>query len=167
MKTEEPVRHGIAKEWPSRKRVVGWIDKMTPWTMDQAIAYNNGVDLGPGAVRTLPTSSYGPVGHRANLRAQVLALQGKPWEQAKSEALGYQLFGHQLSFFWHRQFRLLFPDHLQPLRQMNWEGMTEVMAMSIVIGWIERGVYQAYLTHAALNRGYQLVLSYESRHRWG
>ena len=165
MKTEAPVRLGIAKAWPSRKRVIGWLDKMTPWTMDQAIAYNNGVELGSGPVRTLPTSSYGPVGHRANVRAEVLALQGKPWEHAMAEALGYQLFGHQLSFFWHRQFRLLFPDCSQPLRLMNWEGMTEVMAMSIVIGWTERGVYQAYLTHAALNRGYQLVLSYESRHR--
>jgi hypothetical protein len=165
VKADSPVRRGISKDWPSRKRVIDWINKMTPWTMDQAIAYNDGVHLGPGKEKLLPRSSYNPVGYRANLCAQSLALEGKPWEQAMSKALGYQLFGHQLDFFWHRQFRLIFPEHPRPLRLMNWTAMTEVMAISFVIGWIDKGAYQGYLTHLALNRGYQLETSYVGHHR--
>lgn len=160
----DPVRLGISKEWVPRKRVIEWVGTMTPWTMEQAIAYNNGAVASSDEVRA-PPASYDPVGYRANLRAQALALEGKPWEQAMADALRYQLFGYQLDFFWHRQFRLLFQNHHQPLRLMNWAVMTEVMALCFAIGWIDRGLYQAHLTHAALNRGYHFEPSYDSRHR--
>jgi len=157
---------GIDPCWPSRQTVVRWIEATTPWSMEQADAYNRRTDV-KNVRNTLPTSSYDPVGFRQSGKATALALEGKPWESAMASALGYQLFGDKLKFFWHGQFRMLFPSHQQPLRMMNWSVMTETMAMAFVLGWEAEGIYQGYLTHAALLQSYQLKESYESHHRRG
>ncbi|WP_153134938.1 hypothetical protein [Paraburkholderia agricolaris] len=47
----------------------------------------------------------------------------------------------------------------------DWELMTETMSMLFILGRVEESVYQGYLTHAALNRTYQLQFSYDQRHR--
>lgn len=86
--------------------------------MDQAIAYNRRVTV-KNVRNTLPTSSYDSVGYRRNQAAMAMALRGKQWEPAMAHALGYQLFGARIKFFWHHQFRILFPKHPQPLRGMN------------------------------------------------
>ncbi len=82
-------------------------------------------------------------------------------------SLGYALFHDQLDFFWHVQFRKLFPDHPQPLQEMAWETMVDSMAKAFVLGRIDEGIHEGYLAHAALNRGYQLQLSYQEKHRRG
>jgi len=157
---------GVNPRWPSRETVIRWIHETTPWTMDQAVAYNARADT-KNIRNTLPTSSYSPVGYRKSANAFALAMKGEPWEAEMSEALGYQLFGDQLYFFWHRQFRILFPERERPLRMMNWEAMTEAMATAFILGWVTVGTYQGYLVHAALNCAYQLEISYESKHRRG
>ena len=151
---------------PSRKTIIRRIKATTPWSMDQAVAYNQRADV-KNVRNTLPRASYDPVGYRQHAKAIALALEGKPWEPTMVQALGYQLFGDELSYFWHRQFRLLFPDHPRPLRSMDWAVMTETMAMAFVLGWVDRGTYQGYLTHAALRHTYQLQESYEAHHRRG
>jgi hypothetical protein len=132
--------------------------------MDQAVAYNTRADL-KNVQNTLPTSSYDPVGYRLRGDAIALALQCESWERPMTKAVGYQIFGDQLKFFWHRQFRLLFPDHARPLRTMNWSVMTETMAMAIVLGLEDEGIYQGYLTYASLRQMYQLQEAYELQHR--
>ncbi|WP_206957290.1 hypothetical protein [Trinickia acidisoli] len=82
-----------------------------------------------------------------------------------SNAIGYAAFSARLYFFWHVKFRILFPENPQPLRMMNWESMTETMAMMFILGQPDEGLYQGALTLAALNRTYQLQSSYEDRHR--
>jgi hypothetical protein len=84
-----------------------------------------------------------------------------------SDALGYELFGDRLYFFWHQQFRILFPDHPQPLRMMSWEAMAEEAATCLLLGWDEAAIYEGYLAYAALNREYQLQFSYDQKHRRG
>jgi hypothetical protein len=154
-----------APQWPSRKTVIRWIGELQPWTLDDGTAYNTRTDV--KNARNIPPASYGHIGHRRNAVARGLALQGKPWEAAMVDALGYQLFGDHLRFFWHHQFRILFPDHPQPLRMMNWTAMTKTMAMAFVLGWTSQATHQGYLTHAAIHRTYQLQLSYEQMHRRG
>jgi hypothetical protein len=70
-----------------------------------------------------------------------------------------------LDFFCHFQFRILFPDHPQPMRMMSWERTTEAMAYSLLLGQEADAIDLGYLTYASLNRKYQLVLSYEEEHR--
>ena len=48
---------------------------------------------------------------------------------------------------------------------MNWVFMTNSLAFSLLLGWIDQGIYQGYLTYAVLRRKYQLRISYENRHR--
>lgn len=157
---------GVASNWPTRKSLLDWFDKTTPWSMEKAVAYNNRTDT--QNVRNIPPhTSYGPAGARLRFTAQALALRGEPWEPIMRDALGYLMFGDQLNYFWHCQFRKLFPEHPQPLRSMNWELMTETMAMAFMLGRLDDGIYQGYITHATLNKTYQLQSSYEERHRCG
>lgn len=157
---------GVGSNWPSRRSLLEWLSNVTPWSMEQAVAYNSRNDL--KNVRNIPPlTSYYPVGVRMNFKAQILALKCEPWEQAMRDAIGYLMFGDQLNYFWHGQFRKLFPDHPQALRTMDWELMTQVMATAFVLGRIDEGIYQGYLVHATLNQTYQLQLSYEDKHRCG
>jgi hypothetical protein len=98
-------------------------------------------------------------------RAEASALKHEPWEIATINSLGYLQLGVQLDFFWHVKFASLFPNPPQPLRMMNWKLTSEMMAMLFLLGRTDDGIYQGYLTHASLNRTYQLQLSYEKHNR--
>lgn len=138
---------------------------MPPWTLDDGTAYNTRTDV--KNIKNIPPMSYDHIGHRRNAHACGLALQDRPWEAAMVDALGYQIFGDLLYFFWHYQFRILFPNHPRPLRMMAWTRMTETMAMAFVLGWISQATHQGYLAHAVLHRVWQLQFSYEQQHRRG
>lgn len=155
---------GIAPRWISRKAVIDWTEKTTPWSFEPAIEYNARTDVS-NTNNVPPKSSYIGVGVRLLGKAEARALQGESWQRAEIDALGYMDVGVRLEFFWHVKFRTLFADHPRPLRMMDWKLTTEMMATHFMLGRIEEGIYQGYLTHAALNRTYQLQLSYEEHHR--
>jgi len=154
---------GVSRYWRTRKNLIQWIEKTTPSSIDPVVAYNARVDS--KNVRNIPPSAYVPVGVRLFYKAEALALKKEPWEQKAIDALGYVAFGVQLDFFWHVQFRIIFPDHSQPLRMMSWELMVEAMAMFLLLGRTQEAIYQGYLTHSVLNRGYLFRQSFEARHR--
>lgn len=157
---------GIANNWPTRKQLIEWFGKTSLWSLEKAVSYNSRSDK--QNIKSIPPhTAFGPAGARLRFKAQALALQGEQWEPHMRDALAYMMFGDQLNYFWHGQFRKIFPEHPQPLRSMNWELMVETMAMAFVLGRVEEGVYQGYLTYAALNQAYQLQSSYEDRHRCG
>ncbi|CAB3762852.1 hypothetical protein LMG29660_04591 [Burkholderia puraquae] len=155
---------GIAPRWISRKAVINWFEKATPWPFEKAIEYNARADV-TNTNRVPPGGSYIGVGIRRFRKAMAQALKGELWELAAVDALGYVDVGVRLDFFWHIKFRTVFADHPRPLRMMSWELTSEMMAMYFVLGRIDEGIYQGYLTHAVLNRTYQLQLSYEQHHR--
>lgn len=156
-------RMGISPKWMRRKSVIRATEKSTPRSMSNAIAYNSW-DPSYGSWAP-PDSSYIGVGSPSLRKAVALALRGLPWEQAAIGALGYITFAKKLDFFSHFQFRILFPDHPQPMRMMDWETTTVAMAYSLLLGQEADAIYLGYLTYASLNRKYQLVLSYEEEHR--
>jgi hypothetical protein len=164
LRSSDPSILGVSPRWPSRKTVVKWLEKSNPRPIDDLLAYNSRSDA-ENTLNIPPNSTYGPVGSLLRTNAELLALTGRPWEPAMLNATGFQMFGTKLYFFWHVKFRSLYPEHPRPLRMMSWESMTEVMAMTFILGRVQEGTYQGYLTHAALNRKYQLQLSYEERHR--
>jgi hypothetical protein len=98
-------------------------------------------------------------------KADALALKGEAWERDANKAMTYVALADRLDFFWHVKFRGLFPEHPRPLRRMNWERITEIMARYLLLGRTEEGVYHGYLAHATLNRTYQSQLPYEEEHR--
>ncbi|QLI83310.1 hypothetical protein HZU75_14705 [Chitinibacter fontanus] len=69
-------------------------------------------------------------------------------------------------FFWHQQFDIIFLDHPnRGLRMFSMQTAANMMAAMAILGWKESVIYQGYLTHAALNRDYQLELQYTEEHR--
>lgn len=79
---------------------------------------------------------------------------------------GYYQVGLRQQFFWHHRYNILFPDHPDGgLRMFNMEYASHMMAVMALLGWKDAAKYQGYLTHAALNRKYQLELQYEEEHR--
>jgi hypothetical protein len=157
-------RMGVSARWPSRKTVVQWLEKAIPHSIALAQAYNARTDT-ENTLNLPPNSTYVRVGAQLRSSAEVLALTGQRWEREMSDAVGFQVFCDQLYFFWHVNFRKLFPEHPQPLRMLSWGAMTETMAMAFILGRIQEGIYQGYLTYAALNRTYQLQISYADKHR--
>jgi hypothetical protein len=158
-----PAKINIDPHWTTRKQIIQWVEKTTPWDMEQAKKYNARADV-KNIHNLPPNSSYYPVGARLLGKAEALALSVKSWEQATIDALGYLKFGHQLNYFWHRQFQRIFENPHQPLRMLSWESTTECMAWYFMLGQIDEGVYMGYMTHAGLNQTFQLQLSYEEQH---
>jgi len=151
---------------PSRKQIVSQLRKYTPRTMDRAAAYNTRTD--ENSVNAVSWVSFYSVGATRQLDAIANALEVSPsWTADLASSLNYLLFADRLSYFWHGQFRLVFANHPQPLRLMDWEPMTVGMALAFTIGWREQAIYQGYLTAATLNRGYHLAGGYDDRHRRG
>jgi len=78
----------------------------------------------------------------------------------------YYQVGVGQQFFWHHRFNIIFPDHPQGgLFMFNMEAASNMMAVMAMLGWKNAVRYQGYLTHAALNRNYQLELQYRDEHR--
>ena len=93
------------------------------------------------------------------------ALLGKPWPLTLAYSTAYRLFTDKLDYFWHHNFRLIFPDHPSPLQMFNWESSVIGLGHAFILGWKEEAIYQGYLIQSALKHEYQLALSYEERHR--
>ena len=161
---KEIPKTGISPGWPTRKKIIQWVERTTPWPMDQAQEYNARVDV-KNSLNIPPNGSYYPVGVRLLGKATALALSKQPWEREMVDALGYLKYGYQLYFFWHREFRKIFQNHPSPLRMLSWESITESMAMNLILGKIDEAVYLGYMAHATLNQGFELELSYKKKHR--
>jgi hypothetical protein len=155
---------GVASTWPSRRSVVKLLEQALARPIDEVLAYNSRSDI-ENSLNMPPNSTYVPIGSLLRIRAEMSALSDRPWEREMLDAIGLDMFGAKLYYFWHVKFRSLFPEHPRPLRMFNWEAATEAMAMGFILGRVEEGVYHGYLVHAALNKQYQLQLSYEEHHR--
>lgn len=94
------------------------------------------------------------------------ALKGEEaWLQRLALNVRLDHIGLRLCYYWHHRFRILFPNHPQPLKVFNWEAASEAAASSLILGWRDEAVGMAALGFAALNRGYQVNVSYEQWHR--
>lgn len=156
---------GIAPYWPSRKTLIKKLRNYTPFGMAQTAAYNARLDE---KNKNNATSSidYKGIGGRYQMDAIASALEhGQTWKSELAQSVGYLMFADRLGYFWHGQYDILFPHMKGQLRMMDWVFMTNSMAFSFLLGWIEQAIYQGYLTYATLNCQYQLKESYEQQHR--
>jgi len=151
---------------PSRKQLATRLRKYTPRSLDRAIEYNRRTD--ENSVNAVSWVSYMAMGSTRHLEALANALEAQPsWPSDLASSQSYVLFAERLSFFWHRQFRVTFPAHPQPLRFMDWESGTTAMALAFMLGWQEQAVIQGYIATASLNQDYSLAVGYDERHRRG
>jgi hypothetical protein len=156
-----------SKSWPSRKELVGSLrsraNRIERMTRD-VVAYCERRDLA-NKVNAPPYARFAVIGADEFASCIADALDGTNFCNSLNDAVGSRLVSHQTAFYWHYRFRILFPDHPDPIRLMNWEVMANNMACCLWAGWISEASHEASLAYAALNRGYQLALSYEQRHR--
>ena len=112
-----------------------------------------------------PYTAFGMLGHDGLFKSIAAALSNEAWTEPLSGAVKYKMMSHKLSYFWHHNFRNLFPESVQPLRVISWEDISETMAFCFLLGWHNEAIYEGNLAVSALKNGYHLELSYGKRHR--
>lgn len=166
-------RMGVNPKWPSYKSVLGRIAKVPhheEFHRNTIREYVTHADMEPtkqipntlNATDDKPEWLAGIQAHRTLATAQ-----DKPsWISDLAYWLRYFEVGTKQQFFWHHRYGILFPQHPDGgLRMFSIQTATNMMAAMAILGWKEAVIYQGYLTHAALNRRYQLVIEYEEEHR--
>lgn len=156
---------GVSDRWVSAKRIIKDLRASTPRNMDSVALYNARLDTN-NTNNVIGYLGYLSMGAHLQLDAIATALEnGATWRQKLAKSVGYCMFGDRMNYFWHHQFKQIFPEHPQPLRIMGFAAMTESIAYSLMLGWTEEAIYQGYLTYAAINCEFCSTSEYSNEHR--
>lgn len=167
-------RMGVNPKWPSYKSVLGRIAKIP----DHEDFYRKCIreyvtreDM--AAIKQIP-NTHNATDHTAEWIAciqahRVLATvqDHTQWLTKLAQWVRYYQVGVWQMFFWARQYEIRGRQLGNSQRRQNYsiQTATNMMAAMAILGWKEAVIYQGYLTHAALNRRYQLAIEYEEEHR--
>lgn len=170
-------RMGVNPKWPSYKSVLGRIAKGSHVSDEYEL---NGIREYVDRSDAVATPSR-PVANRDNVtrsnsewmavtrlhKALATAPDNQQWLSELAYWMRYYQVGIKQAFFWHDRYRILFPEpHIKGgLRMFSTQTATNMMGAMAILGWKDAVLHQGYLTHAALNRGYQLEIEYEEDHR--
>ena len=158
---------GIRPSWTKRKPLIKSLRSYQPDTLEANVKYNARLDE-KNRVNAVQIHGFLGVGRNLQFEAIALALEGSPWFPTLAHSTAYNLFVDKLDYFWHHNFDILYPNHPNGgLNMFNVYFGILHMAYSFLLGWEEEAIYQGYLVHAALNRKFYLILSYEEEHRRG
>lgn len=161
-------RIGIWEKWPKVKGVVHRGLKHSSdysFELDKIDQYAHRKKPDPDNIN-VTDSMAGTLGYWAVGHPLIEALQGKPWLTDLARWNRYFQIGVRQSFFWHSQYRILWPDHPSGgLKMYSMQHAAEMMGITALLGWKDEVIYQGYMTIVALNRGYRLALEYEEEHR--
>jgi hypothetical protein len=170
-------RSGVNPKWPSYKSVLGRIAKGPHVSDEYEIAgireYVSREDASPKRSMMVPNKN-----NATDARAEWMSVTrahkvlatatGNPrWLSELAHWMRYYQVGIWQLFFWAGQFDVLAKAVGNDRRQQNYSIQTaaNMMATMAILGWKDAVIHQGYLTHAALNRGHQLVIEYEEQHR--
>lgn len=171
MKTCE--RMGINPRWPKYKSVLARLERGTRADVD---FYKNSIREYVTREDAAPTQQVPNRSNATNSTAERLgrwkvheilavAPDTPQWLTEVAHWTRYYQVGLKQQFFWHHRFNIIFPDHPHGgLFMYSMRTASQMMAVMAVLGWRDAAIYQGYLTHAALNRNYQLVLQYRDEH---
>lgn len=158
---------GVFPRWKKRKTVIktlyDWVERVE--MRSTTIKEYNEYKSTDNPFVAIPYTEHTMIGVDCFRKLMGAALDGKPWLAQASHSCAYQVMGHNLEFYSHYRFRIRYPNHPKPKKMMWWWGMTNAMAFAFLLGWGEVAAHLGYLTHAALRRGYYLVIEYEEEHR--
>ena len=165
---------GINPKWPKIKGVVERASKFrtefTQFDVDRddlhKYATREDIRLGLNTTNAPPTYEAERSGRYQSEIALLHALKQEPWLQKLAELHVIYLIGRQFTFFWHHQYRIIWPNHPNGgLKSYSSQHASNMLAITAMLGWKEAFIHQGYMTIAALNRGYQLEIEYEDEHR--
>lgn len=167
-------RMGINPKWPKYKSVVARIEK------ERQLAFNRMFDAIREYVTREDASPQQKIPNRRNVTMseperlgrykvdEVLALapDNPKWLTDLAHWTRYYQIGVGSHFFWHHRFPLIFPDHPRGgMFMFSMEYAAQMLGVMALLGWRDAVVFQGCLTHAALNRNYQLELQYHEERR--
>jgi hypothetical protein len=167
-------RFGVNPKWPKYKAVIARLQKERQLAFDMMDTnireYISREDAGPSKLVAndinITSSEPESLGRFKVDGVLALAPDKLQWLDDLSHWARYYQVGIGQGFFWHHQFRILFPNNRQGgLRMLSMEYASQMMGVMALLGWKDATLYQGYLTHAALNRNYKLELEYEEEHR--
>ncbi len=166
-------RMGVNPKWPSYKSVLGRIAKVPDHetyhrnTIREYVSREDASPTNPLANDIYITNYTAERVARSQAHRLIATAPDNPnWRSDLACWLRYFEVGTKQQFFWHHRYGILFPQHPDGgLRMFSIQTATNMMAAMAILGWKEAVIYQGYLTHAALNRRYQLVIEYEEEHR--
>ena len=167
-------RMGVNPRWPSYKSVLGRIAKAPTheeFHRNAIREYVTREDAAPTQQlpnkRNITDYTTERLARDQACRTLATAPDNPSWRSDLAYWLRYYQVGIKQAFFWHDRYRILFPEPpiKGGLRMFSTQTAANMMATMAMLGWKEAGIHQGYLTHAALNRGYQLEIEYEEDHR--
>jgi hypothetical protein len=168
-------RMGVNPKWPSHKSVLGRIAKgphiddaffvgvIREYITREDIAQTKKIRNTNNATKNTPE-------WMARIKCHETlggAAENQNWLKDLAHWIRYYQVGIWQLFFWAGQFDIFAKTVGNDRRQQNYsiQTATNMMAAMSILGWKDAVIHQGYLTHAALNRGYQLVIEYEEEHR--
>lgn len=167
-------RLGVNPKWPKYKSVVARIQKERQLAYDADFKrigdYISREDANPAHLspnnRNATNFDVCSLGRFKVDEVLALAPDNSQWLSNLAQWTRYYQVGIGQDFFWHHQFRIIFPDHPRGgLFMFSMEYASHMMAVMALLGWKDAAKYQGYLTHSALNRNYQLAIEYRDEHR--
>lgn len=166
-------RMGVNPKWPSYKSVLGCIAKVPTheeFHRNKIRDYVGREDASPinPLANDICITNYTAerLARDQACRALATAPDNPSWMSDLAYWLRYYQVGVKQAFFWHHRYGILFPQHPDGgLRMFSTQTAANMMAGMAILGWKDAVIHQGYLTHAALNRGHQLVIEYEEEHR--
>ena len=170
-------RSGVNPKWPSYKSVLGRIAKgphvSDEYELNSIREYVKRGDAFakpsmpvPNSDNVTRSSSEWMAVTRAH-KVLATAPDNPQWLIELAHWLRYYQVGIWQLFFWAGQFDIIAKAAGNDRRRQNYsiQTATNMMAAMAILGWKDAVIHQGYLTHAALNRGHQLVIEYEEQHR--
>jgi hypothetical protein len=166
-------RMGVNPRWPSYNSVVGRIGKVP----DHEAFYRNSIReyvMREDALATQQVPNESNItDHTAERiarikahRALAVAPENPRWPDELARWMRYYQVGIGQEVFWAGQLNI-WAKLEGRVRQHSFSIQTaaNMMAAMAILGWQDAVVYQGYLTHAALNSGYQLVVERTEQYR--
>lgn len=114
-----------------------------------------------------PNSTAETLGRRTVFKTLAQAPETPFWLSEIARWTRYYQVGVRQEFFWEYQLPICAKavGNDRRLQMFSMETAANMMAVLAILGWQEAVRYQGYLTHAALNRGYQAVIQYQEEYR--
>lgn len=170
-------RMGVNPKWPSYKSVLARLvkapnveDAFFVSVIREYITREDAAPIHPNKVpnRNNATNDTPEWMARGRVhKALACAPNNSQWLKELAHWMRYYQVGIWQLFFWAHQYEVRGKQLGNNQRRQNYsiQTATNMMASMAILGWKEAVIHQGYLTHAALNRGYQLVIEYEEEHR--
>lgn len=167
-------RPGVNPKWTAPKTILGNVKKVNydlhiSRSVETILEYVTRHDNEGKIPNIEHITTYHPIinmGCELSERQFVFVFEKKPYLEGLAKWGRYYEIGSYQCFFWHYQFRLVFPNHPNGgLAMYSIQRSAEMLAVAGMLGWKDAVIQQGYMHIAAMNRGYENLEYIKIQHR--